>query len=229
MQLAARADTSAELADTFPKLLIQNAEILRGRPAMRHKDLGIWQTWTWDAVFEEVRALSVGIAELGLTRGDKVAIVGTNRPRLYWAMCAVQALGAVPVPIYADSVADEMAYVLDHAEVTIAVAEDQEQVDKIISISDRLTRLTHILYDEPRGLRDYDHARLQWITDVQAARPRQTRGGWRRRGLAGERRSRQGLRSRRHSLYLGHHRTSEGGDADLRQPDHLGPQRQSVR
>jgi long-chain acyl-CoA synthetase len=168
MQFAARADTSAELADTFPKLLIQNAEILRGRPAMRHKDLGIWQTWTWDAVFEEVRALSVGIAELGLARGDKVAIVGTNRPRLYWAMCAVQALGAVPVPIYADSVADEMAYVLDHAEVTIAVAEDQEQVDKITSISDRLTRLTHILYDEPRGLRDYDHGRLQWITDVQA-------------------------------------------------------------
>jgi long-chain acyl-CoA synthetase len=167
MQFAARADTSAELADTFPKLLIQNAEILRGRPAMRHKDLGIWQTWTWDAVFEEVRALSVGIAELGLARGDKVAIVGTNRPRLYWAMCAVQALGAVPVPIYADSVADEMAYVLDHSEVTIAIAEDQEQVDKITSISDRLTRLTHILYDEPRGLRDYDHARLQWISDVQ--------------------------------------------------------------
>jgi long-chain acyl-CoA synthetase len=168
MQFAARADTSAELADTFPKLLIQNAEILRGRPAMRHKDLGIWQTWTWDAVFEEVRALSVGIAELGLARGDKVAIVGTNRPRLYWAMCAVQALGAVPVPIYADSVADEMAYVLDHSEVTIAIAEDQEQIDKITSISDRLTRLTHILYDEPRGLRDYDHGRLQWITDVQA-------------------------------------------------------------
>jgi long-chain acyl-CoA synthetase len=148
--------------------LIQNAKALRGRPAMRHKDLGIWQSWTWDAVLDEVQALSVGLADLGLRRGDKVAIVGTNRPRLYWAMCAAQALGAVPVPIYADSVADEMAYVLEHAEVTIAVAEDQEQVDKILSISDRLTGLTHILYDEPRGLRDYDHARLQWITDVQA-------------------------------------------------------------
>ncbi len=168
MQPAARGEVLAQAADTFPKLLIQNAKTLRGRPAMRHKDLGIWQTWTWDAVFDEVRALSLGLAELGLGRGDKVAIVGTNRPRLYWAMCAAQALGAVPVPIYADSVADEMAYVLEHAEVTIAVAEDQEQVDKIISISDRLTRLTHILYDEPRGLRDYDHARLQWITDVQA-------------------------------------------------------------
>jgi long-chain acyl-CoA synthetase len=167
MQPAARADTSAEVVDTFPKLLIRNAETLRGRPAMRHKDLGIWQTWTWDAVLEEVRAFSVGIAELGLARGDKVAIVGTNRPRLYWAMCAVQALGGVPVPIYADSVADEMAYVLEHAEVTIAVAEDQEQVDKIVSISDRLSRLTHIIYDEPPGLRDYDHGRLQWITEVQ--------------------------------------------------------------
>ena len=168
MQSAARGEALAQAADTFPKLLIQNAKTLRGRPAMRHKDLGIWQTWTWDAVLDEVRVLSVGLADLGLRRGDKVAIVGTNRPRLYWAMCAAQALGAVPVPIYADSVADEMAYVLEHAEVTIAVAEDQEQVDKILSISDRLTRLTHILYDEPRGLRDYDHARLQWITDVQA-------------------------------------------------------------
>jgi long-chain acyl-CoA synthetase len=168
MQPAARGEVLAQAADTFPKLLVENAKTLRGRPAMRHKDLGIWQTWTWDVVLDEVRALSLGLAELGLRRGDKVAIVGTNRPRLYWAMCAAQALGAVPVPIYADSVAEEMAYVLDHAEVTVAVAEDQEQVDKIISISDRLTRLTHILYDEPRGLRDYDHARLHWITDVQA-------------------------------------------------------------
>ena len=84
---------------------------------MRHKDLGIWQTWTWDQMLDEVRAFSVGLCELGLKRGDKVAIIGNNRPRLYWAMCAAQALGAVPVPIYADSVADEMAYVLEHAEV----------------------------------------------------------------------------------------------------------------
>src|SRR5262245_44448783 len=167
MQAAARAERPVGDADTFPKLLIHNAQALRGRPALRHKDLGIWQTWTWDAVFDEVRAFSLGLADLGLAPGDKVAVVGSNRPRLYWAMCAVQALGAVPVPIYADSVTDEMAYVLEHAEVTIAVAEDQEQVDKIISVSDRLSRLSHIVYDEPRGLRDYDHARLQWITDVQ--------------------------------------------------------------
>ena len=104
-------------ADTFPKLLIQNAKTRGSRVAMRHKDLGIWQSWTWAQMLEEVRAFSVGLEELGLKRGDKFAVIGANRPRLYWAMCAGQALGAVPVPVYADSVADEMAYVLEHAEV----------------------------------------------------------------------------------------------------------------
>ena len=162
------ASRPAAKADTFPKILLHNAEALRGRPASRHKDLGIWQTWTWDQMFDEICAFSVGLSELGLKRDDKVAIIGANRPRLYWSFCAAQALGAVPVPIYADSVADEMAYVLEHAEVTVAVVEDQEQVDKIISIADRIPKLTHIIYDEPRGLRDYDHARLKSFSDVQA-------------------------------------------------------------
>src|SRR5262249_21131158 len=129
---------------------------------------GIWQTWTWAQVKDEVVALSLGLAGLGLVRGDKFAVIGHNRPRLYWAICAGQALGAVPVPIYADSVADEMAYVLEHAEVKLAVVEDQEQVDKLLSIKDRLATLAHIIYDEPRGLRDYDHARLVAIDAVQA-------------------------------------------------------------
>jgi len=158
---------ATEAADTFPKLLIRNARLYAGRPAYRHKDLGIWQVWTWAQVLEEVRAFSLGLQELGLKRGDKTAIIGSNRPRLYWAMCAAQALGAVPVPIYSDSVAEEMAYILDHAEVTIAVVEDQEQVDKLISISARLPRLSLVVYDEPRGLRDYDHTRLKSIADVQ--------------------------------------------------------------
>ena len=156
-----------EAADTFPKLLIRNARLYAGRPAYRHKDLGIWQAWTWAQVLEQVRAFSVGLQELGLERGDKIAVIGSNRPRLYWAMCAAQALGAVPVPIYSDSVAEEMAYILDHAEVRIAVVEDQEQVDKLLSIRERLPRLSLIVYDEPRGLRDYDHTRLKWIADVQ--------------------------------------------------------------
>ncbi len=118
-------------------------------------------------MLEEVRAFSIGLADLGIARGDKFAIIGGNRPRLYWAICAGQALGAVPVPIYADAVADEMAYVLAHAEVKLAVAEDQEQVDKIIAVSDRLPQLTQVIYDEARGLQDYDHARLISFADVQ--------------------------------------------------------------
>ncbi len=134
---------------------------------MRHKDYGIWQTWTWDQVLDEVRAFSLGLAALGLKRDDKLAIIGSNRPRLYWAMCAAQALGAVPVPIYSDSVAEEMAGVLEHAEVAIAVVEDQEQVDKLLAVAERLGSLRLAIYDETRGLRDYDHARLKSYDDVR--------------------------------------------------------------
>jgi len=153
--------------DTLPKLLIHNAVAIGARPAIRHKNLGIWQTWTWQEMLEEIRAFSVGLAELGIKRGGKFAIIGYNRPRLYWAFCAGQALGAVPVPIYADAVAEEMAYVLAHAEVTMAVVQDQEQVDKIIAISDRLPLLGRVIYDEPRGLKDYDQERLIAFEDVQ--------------------------------------------------------------
>jgi long-chain acyl-CoA synthetase len=156
-------------ADTFPKLLIHNAKTRGGRVAMRHKDLGIWQSWTWQQMFDEVQAFSVGLGELGLKRGDKFAVIGANRPRLYWAMCAGQALGAVPVPIYSDSVAEEMAYVLEHAGVTVAVVQDQEQVDKVLSVAERVPTLRHMVYDEPRGLRDYDRGRLSWLDDVQKA------------------------------------------------------------
>src|SRR5689334_13714898 len=161
------ADDHAGEADTFPKLLMRNAATRGSRISMRHKDLGIWQSWTWAQVLDEVRAFSVGLEELGLKRGDKFAVIGANRPRLYWAMCAGHALGAVPVPVYADSVADEMAYVLAHAEVTVAVVQDQEQVDKVLSVADRVPTLRHMVYDEPRGLRDYDRTKLSWIDDVQ--------------------------------------------------------------
>jgi long-chain acyl-CoA synthetase len=154
--------------DTFPKLLVRNATAFGERPAFRHKDLGIWHSWTWAQVLDEVRAYAAGLSRLGLKRGDAVAIVGANRPKLYWTVMAAQVLGAVPVPVYADAVADELAFVLAHAEVRFAVAEDQEQVDKILSVIERLPQLTHILYDERRGLRDYDHARLHPIDDVIA-------------------------------------------------------------
>ena len=158
------ADAARE--DTFPKLIARNARVRPRRPAFRHKDLGIWQAWSWGEVHEAVRAYASGLKALGLTRGSKIAIVGYNRPRLYWTMAAAQWLGAIPIPVYADSVADEMAYVLAHAEVTHAAVQDQEQVDKLLSIAEQVPLLTRILYDEERGLRDYDHSRLHPITEV---------------------------------------------------------------
>jgi long-chain acyl-CoA synthetase len=152
--------------DTFPKLLIRNADIYGARPAMRHKDLGIWQTWTWSQVLDIVRAYAVGLHRLGVKRGETIAIVGGNRPKLYWSVMAAQMLGAIPVPVYADAVADELAYVLAHAEVRFAAVEDQEQVDKILSVMQRLPRLELMLYDERRGLRDYDRSRLRAMDEV---------------------------------------------------------------
>lgn len=134
---------------------------------MREKDLGIWQEWNWGQLLEEVHAFACGLASMGVGRGDKVAIIGDNRPHLYWAMAAVQALGGVPVPLYQDAVADEMAYVLDHAETSVAVVEDQEQVDKLLSVKENCPQLQWIIYKDPRGLRHYDQAFLKSYTQVQ--------------------------------------------------------------
>ena len=159
--------SSEQQPDTFPKCLLHTARVHAGRPAMRHKNYGVWQSWTWAELLDEIRAYSIGLKELGVAPGDKVALVGSNRPRLYWTFAAVQALGAVPVPVYAESVAEEMQYVLEHAEAGFAVCQDQEQVDKLMSMSDTLTTLKHIVYDEPRGLREYDHTSLHFLESVQ--------------------------------------------------------------
>jgi long-chain acyl-CoA synthetase len=160
------APNAAAGADTFPKLLVRNAQVFGARPAMRHKDLGIWQTWTWAETLDIVRAYAVGLHRLGLKRGETIAIVGANRPRLYWSVMVAQVLGAIPVPVYADAVAEELAYVLAHADVRFAAVEDQEQVDKIQSVLERVPKLELMLYDEKRGLRDYDHSRLHSMEDV---------------------------------------------------------------
>jgi len=136
---------------------------------MRRKDFGIWQSWNWVEAYDFMVALAAGLSRLGAVRNDKIAIIGSNRPYLYWSIAAAQCLGAVPVPIYADSVAEEMAFVLDHAEIRFAIVEDQEQVDKILSVRDRLPALQAILYEEKRGLRDYDHAGLAALADVVAS------------------------------------------------------------
>ena len=153
--------------DTFPKLLAINAQRFADRPACREKMYGIWKTNTWRDVHEETRALALGLMELGFGKGERLAIVGTNRPPLYWSMVAAQMIGGSPVPMYQDSVAEEMVFVLEHAEVTFAIAEDQEQVDKLMSIRDRLPSLRHIVYRDPRGLRKYDHTHLTSLENVQ--------------------------------------------------------------
>jgi long-chain acyl-CoA synthetase len=164
----ARGGEGQEAEDTFSKLLRAHATLRGTRPAFRHKDLGLWRTWTWAEVYEETRAIAQGLIGLGLKRGDVIAIVGANRPRLYWSITAAQMIGAVPVPVYADAVADEIAAVLGHSEATVIVAQDQEQVDKILSVRDRLPKLAYLLYDEPRGLNEYAERGLEALSAVAA-------------------------------------------------------------
>jgi long-chain acyl-CoA synthetase len=141
--------------ETFPRLLLAHAQSRGDRTAIREKDLGIWLSWTWKQVADEVRAIACGLSALGFRRGQTVAIIGDNRPRLYWTMMAVQALGGIAVPLYQDAIASEMLFVLENAELEIAVVEDQEQVDKMLEILPKYPRLRHIIYDDPRGMRNY--------------------------------------------------------------------------
>ena len=157
----------AACADTFPKLLLRNAEYLADRPAMREKAFGIWQTWTWSEVLDEVRAFALGLKKMGLKRGDSIAIIGDNRPRLYWTFLAAQSLGAVPVPVYQDAVADEMVYVLKHAKVSFVMAENQEQVDKILTVSDKVKAIKEIIFDDERGLKNYGLGHIRGFVAVR--------------------------------------------------------------
>ncbi len=158
----------AEREDSIPALLLRNARIRGKKPANREKEFGIWQCWTWDDVACETRSLALGFMRLGMQPGDHVAVIGRNRPKLYWSMLAVQMNGAIPVPVYQDAVADEMSYVLDHCGARIVIAGDQEQVDKVLETQDRLPKLERIVYLDPRGMRKYDHSRMHDWHEVQA-------------------------------------------------------------
>ena len=116
------APSEPQEARTFPRLLLHQAKLRGNRPATREKDLGIWQTWTWSQVAAEVRALACGLAAQGFKRGMHLAIIGDNRPRLYWSIAAAQALGGIPVPMYQDAPAVEFVFVLEDAEIAYAVA-----------------------------------------------------------------------------------------------------------
>ncbi|MDR6582605.1 long-chain fatty acid--CoA ligase [Herbaspirillum sp. BH-1] len=154
-------------AATFPRLLQAHARQRPERAAFREKDLGIWQTTSWRQVADEVRSFACGLAALGFKRGMSLAIIGNNCPRLYWAMSAAQALGGMPVPLYQDAPAADMAYVLADANVDFVMAEDQEQVDKVFEIKENLPRIAHVIFDDERGMRNYHQPELLSFARVQ--------------------------------------------------------------
>jgi long-chain acyl-CoA synthetase len=153
--------------DTFPKLVRANADRLPRHVAIREKDLGIWQSYTWRDYFDRSRRIALGLASLGFARGDKTAIIGDNRPELYWATLATQALGGVPVPLYQDSIEKELTYIVEHAEARWAVAEDQEQVDKLLRVREQCPRLEFIVYADTRGMRAYSEPGLLSLTELE--------------------------------------------------------------
>jgi long-chain acyl-CoA synthetase len=154
---------------TFPRLLLKHASERPQAPAMREKEYGIWQTTTWSALADTVKSLAAGLHQAGLTRGEHIVVVGSNRPRLYAGMLAAQSLGGIPIPLYQDAVAAECVFPINNAEVRFALVEDQEQVDKLLEIREQCPQLAHIYYDDPRGLRNYDEPGLASLDEVQAA------------------------------------------------------------
>ncbi len=141
--------------DTFPKLIVNRYEQFPDKVAMRKKDFGIWKEFTWRDEYENMRYLSLCFVELGMQRGDKVAIIGENEPEWFWAEFAAQAAGGILVGIYADMVPDQVEFMFSHSDSIIAVANDQEQVDKFLDIREKIPRLKKIIYWDPKGLRNY--------------------------------------------------------------------------
>jgi long-chain acyl-CoA synthetase len=148
------------LSSTFPQQMLRHAAERPQAPALRLKEFGIWQTLSWSDVAALVREMTGGLAEAGLQRGEHVVVIGENRPRLYAAMLATQALGAIPVPLYQDAATTEFVFPIENAEVRFAIVEDQEQVDKLLEVRETCPQLARIWYDEPRGLRKYDEPGL---------------------------------------------------------------------
>ncbi len=152
---------------SIPLYVRRNAKKLRDNPAIREKEFGVWQTWTWGEVEVIVTELALGFLSLDIAEGDYIAVIGRNRPHLYWSMMAAQMVGAVPVPLYQDSVAEEMKYVLEHCGARFVVADDQEQVDKVLEIQEDLSNLERMIYVDPRGMRKYDHSKLHDFAALQ--------------------------------------------------------------
>ena len=153
---------------TFPHLLLQHAAQRPDAPALREKEYGIWQTWSWKAAATEVRHMACGLLALGFAKGQNLALVSDNRPHVYMGFVAVQSIGGVPIPLYQDAVASEMVFVMDDADIHFAFVENQEQVDKLLEVRESMPGIQHIIYDDPRGLRNYDQPGLISTADLVA-------------------------------------------------------------
>jgi long-chain acyl-CoA synthetase len=152
--------------DTLASLLLENETKRPDRPAMREKNLGIWQTFTWRDYIEQVRQFALGLQMRGFGPGDKLCVAGSNTPRLYWAEMAAICLGGTAVPVYEDAIANELKFVLNNAEVKVIVAQDQEQVDKILSIREDLPSLELLVYEDARGMLHYDEPFLKSFDEI---------------------------------------------------------------
>jgi len=148
------------MESTFPRLMLQHAQQRPDAAAMREKEFGIWQTLTWAQIATLVEQIACGLHQLGLRRGEHMVIIGANRPRLYATMLAAQAMGAIPVPLYQDAVGAECVFPINNADMRFVLAEDQEQVDKMLEIREQCPQLAHIIYDDVRGLRNYNEPGL---------------------------------------------------------------------
>ena len=149
-----------EIHDTFPKLLAHNAAGFSGQTAMREKEFGIWNAFTWADYENRVKRIALGLRRLGVGRGDVVALIGNNRPEWVWGEVAAHALGAMSLGLYQDSIGDEVTYLLNYAEAKIIVAEDEEQVDKLLDLIGGIPSIRHVVYCDPRGMRKYRDPRL---------------------------------------------------------------------
>ncbi len=158
----ARAEDS-----TLVRLFVARARARPQRPVMREREKGIWLEYSYEAALGHVRRLSLGLHALGLGRGDKVAILSENRPQAFWTILATQAVGAVAVPLYQDAIAREVQFVVDHSDARLVLAEDQEQVDKMLEVRAGVPRVERVLYDDPKGLRRYDDDWLVPLTEVE--------------------------------------------------------------
>src|SRR5262245_12403885 len=147
-------------ADTYPKLLRLNAKEHGSEIALREKELGLWRSFTWNDYQSRVREFALGMVELGLGHGDVIGIIGDNRPDWVAAEIATHAIGALSLGLYRDVLDDEAAYLLNYGEAKLVFAEDEEQVDKLLNLADRVPALKHIVYSDPRGMRKYDDPRL---------------------------------------------------------------------